>query len=324
MADNDDAIINRYRPRTWKEVVGNKTVVSALERHVQQPKGRMRAYLFIGPSGTGKTTMARLIAKEVGADVLELDAASNNGVEAMRELTELVQHRALAGSGTRLVILNEVHMLTRNAWNAILTILEEPPKHLYFALTTTESGKIPRAVLTRAYSVSLNPVTQNAIYDLLDDVIEGEEWDVSNDILNLIVDCCAGSPRDALRMLDQVHDIRKIEEAKLVLQRLQEEDEEALIKLCRHLLNSASDWKYPMKLLRAFPDGAFAQMLAPICGYFMGVMSGEDAKPIAVRRAAYCLDCFLSPSQTFDPKAVIYNAVGKLYFDVPQAPPDRH
>jgi DNA polymerase-3 subunit gamma/tau len=96
-----------------------------------------------GPSGVGKTTIARIIAKELDADVIEVDAASRNGVETMRALCDTGRHLSFRASGKRMFILNEVQRLSPNAWDALLTTLEEPPDHLYFALTTTEFDRVP-------------------------------------------------------------------------------------------------------------------------------------------------------------------------------------
>ncbi|HPF70509.1 MAG TPA: DNA polymerase III subunit gamma/tau, partial [Candidatus Krumholzibacteria bacterium] len=165
------AIARKYRPETFDRVVGQSHVTGTLRAALRKDK-LSHAYLFSGPRGCGKTTVARLLAKAINCrtnrdgdpcgeceacraiaaghylDVLEIDAASNTGVDNIRELRDMAQYSPSEGS-SRVFIIDEVHMLSKGAFNALLKILEEPPARVYFCFATTEANKIPRTILSR-------------------------------------------------------------------------------------------------------------------------------------------------------------------------------
>jgi DNA polymerase III gamma/tau subunit len=303
-----DSIILRHRPKTFEDVFGNREVVQALESALARD-GRAHAYLLSGPSGCGKTTLARIIARTIDADVLEIDAGATNGVESIRALTEHARHRSFSGTGKRLVLLNEVQALTRNSWNALLTIMEEPPEHLYFALTTTEKAKVPVAVVTRCYEVDLQSLTRREMEVYLMEICDKEDWKPNGDIFNLLMDYANGSPRQALTLLDQVHDVTDIREAQRIIN-IHEESEVALIKICRSLLDG-NGWTEVLEELGKIDDSAFANGTTLVCRYIMGAMRRADNEKRA-KAAWILLDAFMQPSQTFDPRAAFYRAVGLI------------
>ena len=222
------ALYRKYRPQRFGEVVGQDHVTLTLAREVQQ--GRMvHAYLFAGPRGTGKTTTARIIAKvlncpDLGADgepcsrcpsclaiaegtsldVIELDAASHNKVEDVREIRANVGTVASTGGAQRVYILDEAHMLSRAAANALLKTLEEPPEHAYFVLATTEPYKLPDTIRSRAQRFDFHPIGSEILIAYLADIAARERYQAAPDGLALIARHARGSVRDALGLLEQV------------------------------------------------------------------------------------------------------------------------
>ncbi|HEU0290862.1 MAG TPA: DNA polymerase III subunit gamma/tau [Burkholderiales bacterium] len=218
-------LARKWRPRIFSELVGQEHVVRALENALTQQRLH-HAYLFTGTRGVGKTTLARIIAKalncetgvtatpcgrcsactEIDAgrfiDLLELDAASNTQVDNMRELLENALYAPTAGR-YKVYIIDEVHMLSRNAFNAMLKTLEEPPAHVKFILATTDPQKVPVTVLSRCLQFNLKQIPQQQIRGRLQHVLESEGIRFEPPALLLLAHAAQGSLRDALSLLDQ-------------------------------------------------------------------------------------------------------------------------
>ena len=219
------ALYRKWRPQTFDEVVGQKHITETLKNQVRT--GRLsHAYIFIGTRGTGKTTCARILAKAVNCenpvngnpcgvcpacrgisegsvlDVVELDAASNNSVDNVRALRE----EAVFSPATvkkRVYIVDEVHMLSTSAFNALLKILEEPPEHLMFILATTELQKVPATILSRCQRHSFKRIDAPAIAEYLEFIAGKEGFRLEHDAAELIARLADGGVRDALSLLDQ-------------------------------------------------------------------------------------------------------------------------
>ncbi|MBX9630112.1 MAG: DNA polymerase III subunit gamma/tau [Burkholderiales bacterium] len=231
------ALARKYRPRTFTEVVGQEHVVRALTNALTQNRLH-HAYLLTGTRGVGKTTLARIIAKALNCetgitatpcgvcgackeidggrfiDLIELDAASNTQVDSMRELLENALYAPTSGR-FKVYIIDEVHMLSRNAFNAMLKTLEEPPEHVKFILATTDPQKIPVTVLSRCLQFMLKQIPPPVIRAQLEKVLGLEGVPAEPGALNLIARSAQGSMRDALSLLDQAiaHGAGKVEEA---------------------------------------------------------------------------------------------------------------
>jgi len=227
------ALYRKWRPQTFDEVVGQKHITETLKNQVKS--GRLsHAYIFIGTRGTGKTTCARILARAVNCehpvngnpcgvcpacrgiadgsvlDVVELDAASNNGVDNVRALREEAVFSPAAVK-KRVYIIDEVHMLSSSAFNALLKILEEPPEHLMFILATTELQKVPATILSRCQRHTFRRIDAPEIAKYLEYIAAQEHFSLSHDAAELIARLADGGVRDALSLLDQCSAYEKID-----------------------------------------------------------------------------------------------------------------
>lgn len=304
----DSPLIVKYRPREWEQVFGHEDIVASLKRALESST-HPHAFLFTGPSGIGKTTMARIIAKYIHAEIVELDAATHTGVDSMRELVDLGQHRPLGGSGNRLIILDEAHMLSRSSFNAILKMLEEPPAHLYIALCTTELQRIPETIQTRTFLVPLRPLRDNDIEDLVIMVSELENWTVPDDIFREIIKAATGQPRKALTILQGVVGVKSLQEASRIINLI--DAQEPLLELCRLMIGGKVAWNKVQPVLTAIDDQEFEAAQLMVGGYFAKVMVNGESEAQA-RKAWTFLEALTYPSSTFDRKLAFLSAIGRI------------
>ncbi len=206
------ALYRKYRPKTLSDVVGQKHITDTLEHSIANDR-ISHAYLFTGPRGVGKTSVARILAHQINElpysdesnhlDIIEIDAASNNGVEDVRSLREKV---AIVPTSAKykVYIIDEVHMLSKPAFNALLKTLEEPPKHVIFILATTETHKLPDTIISRTQRFGFKPVSTEEVALQLRSIAAEEHIDIDDDALKLIAQHGEGSFRDSISLLDQI------------------------------------------------------------------------------------------------------------------------
>ena len=327
------ALYRKWRPKTFSEVVGQAHITSTLQR--QMAEGRVgHAYLFTGTRGTGKTTCARILAKAVNCehpvdgapcgvcdacrgidngtllDVTELDAASNNGVDQVRALREEAVYTPSVLK-KRVYIIDEVHMLSIAAFNALLKILEEPPEHLLFILATTELHKVPATILSRCQRFSFKRLLPRDIQQQLLYIAGEEQIDLSPDGAELLARMANGAMRDALSLLDQCRAVEGVIDSRAVLEVLGLAGAAQTVQLMRcvleqrtgdalalfdqlyrggkdvaALLSELSDLARDMTVMKAAPEGGSALLTGLYDRKTLAELSGQ----LPMRRFLYLTD----------------------------------
>lgn len=272
-------IARRWRPKHFKDLVGQESVVKALSNAITS-KRIAHAYLFVGPRGTGKTSTARLFAMALNCeggprldfdpesprcqaifqgrsmDVIEIDGASNNSVDQIRALREECQY-APAESAFKIYILDEVHMLTTAAFNALLKTLEEPPSHVKFIFATTEVYKVPNTIISRCQHFQFFPLEAEVIEKQLKRIVESEQLQAEESALRTIAQLADGGMRDAQSMLDQLltfsqgklteaavrsmYGLLRQEDIKSLGEAVEENDYASILKLIDQVIQSGCD-----------------------------------------------------------------------------------
>jgi len=262
-------LARKYRPATFSEVVGQEHILQALENSIKHNKLH-QAYMFSGTRGVGKTTIARVFAKclnclkgdnpqpepcnactaceEIKAgrhiEFLEVDAASRTGVDDMRELLESVQYKP-ANARYKIYLIDEVHMLSKSSFNALLKTLEEPPPHVMFLMATTEVEKVPKTVLSRCLQLNLKIIPETQIRDHIQSILDLENLQFDEESLALIAASAQGSIRDGLTLLDQAiahgNGALNSDQVKALLGTI---DQSYIIELIKHVAASDGDGAY--------------------------------------------------------------------------------
>ena len=198
------ALYRKYRPNKFSEIKGQDHIVSVLESEAKTEKVS-HAYLFSGTRGTGKTSIARIFAKSLGVsseDIYEIDAASNRGIDEIRAIREAV-HTYPYSSKYKIYIVDEVHMLTKEAWNAFLKTLEEPPDHVIFLMATTEQHKLPDTVISRCECFAFKKPTHQILVEEILKIAKTEKYEIEKKSASLIATLADGSFRDAFSILQK-------------------------------------------------------------------------------------------------------------------------
>jgi DNA polymerase-3 subunit gamma/tau len=299
----EQALYRQWRPRNWEEVVGQEHVVRTLRNAVRAERVG-HAYLFAGPRGTGKTTLARVLAKAVNCqapspsdrpcnacencqavnegrflDLIEIDAASNTSVEDVRDLRDRINFAPNRGR-FKVYIVDEVHMLSTAAFNALLKTLEEPPPHAIFVLATTEVHKIPATVLSRCQRHEFRRLPVAVIEDYLQRKVQAQAMAVEPAVLQLIARQATGSMRDAISLLDQ----------------LVSTGDAVTLDFARAVLGTASN-EYVAEIVRAIAEDEVARGLE---GINLALDSGADPRHLARQVVEYLRGLLLVQSGNAD------------------------
>jgi len=306
-------LARKYRPSKWKDVLGQDAVVSSV-RAILKVDGKC-GFLFTGSSGIGKTTMARILAASVSCEpqnLLEIDAATHTGIDAMRAVNEGVAYKAFGESPVKVMIVDEAHSLSKAAWQSLLKAVEEPPDHAYWIFCTTEPSKIPPTIKTRCASFTLQPVGADLILDLLIKVSEAEGYDTPENVLDLIARQAFGSPRQALTYLGQCYACKEVKQALLLLQKVDEHGE--AVDLARLLVKGGLTWAKAIKLLEPLREQSPESIRLVILAYLTTVAFGSksDAQAGKVLELMDAFDGSYNSSEGFSPLLL---SLGRLLFN---------
>ena len=265
-----------YRPLSFDELIGFKKEKESLLSIINTK----RTYLLYGKRGCGKTTIGRLIAYELDIkdiDIIEIDAATNRGIDDAKAIKQNASFSPLSGKH-KIYIIDEAHQLTGAAFDALLKTLEEPPKHCYFVLCSSEVDKIPTTIKSRCSKYEVNPLSNEESEDLLNWIIKEEKLTVSKEVITAIIDKNEGVPREMLVSLDMIKSMKNNEDAISLIYAASGNAQ--VIELCRALL-AKKDWKTISQLIKDIKEEPESIRYA-VMGYMSAVLLNGDNKQAAL------------------------------------------
>ena len=277
-----EELMRAYRPKTFEEFVGSKGVIQSVTTNM----GVVHKYLFYGPRGCGKTTLARLVAGALGIanefDLMEIDAADKRKIADARNLKSTVYTLPMEGEGhNKIYIIDEVHRLTPEAFDSLLKTIEEPPDFVYFVLCTTDINAVPSTIRSRCKGGEfyLGALSDRSMDQLLDWVTKEEKIEITDDVYYAIIKGAQGIPRDALGLLEQVKGLDDEDAVELAQQgTLDDASVKQLIKL---LMSKNPSWNEAREILKGVPDDV-EKIRHSVKGYLTAVMlNSEDPYYIA-------------------------------------------
>lgn len=282
----------KYRPESLDEVIGNEETIQILKNQLSENATQPlpRSILFHGPTGCGKTTLGRIIAKELGArgsDLREIDSADFRGIDTIRDIRKQITYKPLEGS-CRVWILDECHKMTGDAQTALLKTLEDTPSHVYFILCTTDPQKLLPTIRGRCAQYQVRPLTNKEMRKLLRRVVKEEGESLSKEIYEQIIQDSLGHPRNALQILSQVLSVD--EDKRLKVAQRTAETQSKTIELCRALINMES-WKKIAGILNGLKEEEPEQIRRAVLGYCQAVLLGNNPNP----NAAAVMEEFIEP-----------------------------
>lgn len=287
-----------YRPQSFSEVIGNKGVIASLKSILERNKEDIpHAFLFSGQSGCGKTTLARIVAKELGCpekiegeingDFVEINAANSRGIDTARSIMNTMHYHPSVAK-CRVWLIDEAGQNTKDFQVAMLKALEDSPKYAYFILCTTDPQKLLPTIKNRCSTFEVENLNENEIQELLNWVLKEEDFNIPSNVKEEIIIAADGCPRQALVILDQIIDLPQ--EQMLAAVKDTKVDEKAAIDLCRAMLKKGT-WKSLSTILKGIKGEDPEKIRRAILGYMSAVLLNTgDA------RAALIMDCFKEPT----------------------------
>lgn len=269
------SLYKKHRPQQLSQIIGNEETISALQNIIEDPD-RPHSYLLSGPTGCGKTTIARILASEIGiqgGDFVELDTADFRGIDTVRKIRETAILHPLEGDA-RLFLLDECHKMTNDAQNALLKILEDTPDHVYFVLCTTDPDKLLKTVRGRCSIFELRPLNDKQMLTLLRRVVKEEEESLTKQVYEQIIEDTQGLPRNALQVLDTV--LRTEEDQRMEAAKKGAQTQNESIELCRLLIDGAG-WKRVSAVVKGLRNEDPESVRRHVLGYASSVaLNGKD------------------------------------------------
>lgn len=261
----------KHRPPSFAQMVGNASTIAAINSILGRQEGLPHAWLFVGPPGCGKTTLARITGQELGAgqaDITEYNIADVRGIDTAREIVSRLNFRPISGK-VRVIIMDEIQAATRDFQQALLKPLEDTPEHVHFMLCTTDPDKLLAAVRSRCTTFTVESLGDNYILRLLANVCKAEGVTIADEVLKQITLDCLGSPRTALVILDKIIDMDPKDQLKAAQQSASEAS--ASIDLCRALVKGAN-WREVASIIDRLKDSEPESTRRAVLGYFSSVI----------------------------------------------------
>jgi len=323
------ALYRRYRSISFDEVLGQDHITDTLKLAVKSGNFG-HAYLFTGPRGVGKTSVARLLAhsiigQEYGGDtpehidIIEIDAASNTGVDDVRELRDKA-YISPASSDYKVYIIDEVHMLSKAAFNALLKILEEPPAHVIFILATTETHKIPSTVISRTQRFGFRPISDELLQSHVIGIAKKEKIKLDDEAAKLIAKHGNGSFRDAISLLDQLSGQAEAINQDLVRQTLGQLSQVKLINITEAIQNNDTG-KIISSVDEAEADGAqIVEIASQLADYWRNLLIAGDP-PLPREKTLSGIEKLLSVGRSTNPRLQLEVILVRLCSDMPAQTP---
>lgn len=266
-------LYRKNRPDSLAGIVGNENAVKTLQSIINNTERRPHTFLFVGPAGCGKTTLAFIMANAVGCkSIREQNSADYRGIDSVRELIEELSYAPL--QGTQGIILEEAHRLTQEAQEALLKPVENCPEHTYLFFTTTNASKINAALKTRMVIIQVEPLDEEQLASIVSDVAKKESIALSDEVINHIAKSAYGSPRRALTMMEKV--IGLPEEEQLKVAGYADEAETAAIDICRIIVKGNRDWEEVAAILSSLTVEPEAVRRA-VLGYMRAILLRKNS-----------------------------------------------
>jgi len=303
------SLFNKYRPQELKQVKGNEDVLVALDKMLSNVGTFPHAVLLTGPSGTGKTTVGRIIATRlgcVGSDYKEVDSGQFRGIDTIREIRSNAQYAAMEGA-VRVWLIDECHKMTGDAMSALLKILEDAPAHVFFILCTTDPQKLLPTIKSRCSTFQMQPLQDDVMVSLLRRIAKKEGEQVEEEILQQIASDSLGQSRNAIQVLEQV--LNTPPERRLEVAKRAAEQQSKGIELCNALINR-KPWKMVAGILVSLKeqDNDAESVRRMVLGYCQSCL----LKGMTNHQIAHVMECFMDNTYDSGFPAITFAAYSSL------------